>query len=222
MEYSMWHQIWDLPKNMLLLKNSQFLRNHYENWWKCGTHEYHIFTNFRNDFVKIVDFLIKAYSWVSLKFGVTYCNIFKQILLSWNCASSQNSEKLTIKIFHRSFCEKFTVSISLICGINIWWLIDCSNFIVTLTTLNTRCKIREYMVSEIYTLLFQQRPVILSKSALWTWVHMVGKLDLIFCNKNSNFIFPPCVLTRPTFIKYKPLAPYPIFSRVVTILQKMR
>ena len=35
----------------------------------------HIFTNFRNDFVKIVDFLIKAYSWVSLKFGVTYCSL---------------------------------------------------------------------------------------------------------------------------------------------------
>ena len=30
--YSMWHRTWDSPKNMLLLKNPQFLRNHYENW----------------------------------------------------------------------------------------------------------------------------------------------------------------------------------------------
>ena len=42
---------------MLLLKNPQFLRNHYETWSKCGTHELLILTKFRNDCVKIVDFL---------------------------------------------------------------------------------------------------------------------------------------------------------------------
>ena len=53
-------------KNMLLLKNPQFLPNHYEILWICGTHEYLIFTKFRNDWVKIVDFLIKAYFWQML------------------------------------------------------------------------------------------------------------------------------------------------------------
>ena len=47
-------------KNMLLLKNPQFLPNHYETLSKWGTHEYLIWTKFRNDWVKIVDFLIKA------------------------------------------------------------------------------------------------------------------------------------------------------------------
>ena len=46
---------------MLLLKNPQFLPNHYEFLSKCGTNEYFILTKIRNDWVKIVDFLIKAY-----------------------------------------------------------------------------------------------------------------------------------------------------------------
>ena len=46
---------------MLLLKNLQFLLNHYETLSKYGTHEYLILTKFRNDWVRIVDFLIKAY-----------------------------------------------------------------------------------------------------------------------------------------------------------------
>ena len=47
---------------MLLLENSQFLRNHYETetWTKCGTHELLIYIKFHNDCTKIVDFLIKA------------------------------------------------------------------------------------------------------------------------------------------------------------------
>ena len=67
---------------MLLLKNTQFLRNHYETWSNCGTHELLILTKFRNDFTKIVDFLIKAYFWVSLKFGVTYCINVRTLLKS--------------------------------------------------------------------------------------------------------------------------------------------
>ena len=46
---------------MLLLKNPQFLPNHYETQSKQGTHEYFILTEFRNDWLKIVVFLIKAY-----------------------------------------------------------------------------------------------------------------------------------------------------------------
>ena len=46
---------------MLLLNNPQFLSDHYEILTKEGTHEDPILTKFRNDWVKIVDFLIKAY-----------------------------------------------------------------------------------------------------------------------------------------------------------------
>ena len=74
--YSMGHRIWENPKNMLLLKNPQFLRNHNETWSKCGTHGLFIFTKFCNDCIKIVDFLIKAYFWGFLKFGAPYCNIY--------------------------------------------------------------------------------------------------------------------------------------------------
>ena len=43
-------------KNMLLLKNPQFLPDHYETLSKEGTHENLILTKFRNDPVKIVNF----------------------------------------------------------------------------------------------------------------------------------------------------------------------
>ena len=46
---------------MLLLKNPQFLSDHYEILTKEGTHEDLILTKFCNDRVKIVDFLVKAY-----------------------------------------------------------------------------------------------------------------------------------------------------------------
>ena len=55
------HQLRTPSKNMVLLKNLQFSPNHYETLSKYGTHEYPILTKFRNDWVKIVDFLIKAY-----------------------------------------------------------------------------------------------------------------------------------------------------------------
>ena len=47
----------DSGKNMLLLKNPQFLTNHYETLSKCGTQGYLILTKFHNDWAKIVDFL---------------------------------------------------------------------------------------------------------------------------------------------------------------------
>ena len=43
------------------IKNPQFLLNHYEILSKLGSHEDLILRKFRNDWVKIVDFLIKAY-----------------------------------------------------------------------------------------------------------------------------------------------------------------
>ena len=47
--------------DMLLLKNPKFLTNHYETLSKWGTrHEYLILTKFRNDWLKIVGFLIKS------------------------------------------------------------------------------------------------------------------------------------------------------------------
>ena len=51
----------DSVKNLLLLKNSQFLPDHYETLTKEAIHEYLILIKFRNDRVKIVDFLVKAY-----------------------------------------------------------------------------------------------------------------------------------------------------------------
>ena len=51
----------DSVKNMLLLKNLQFSSDHYETLTKESTHEDLILKKFRNDPVKIVDFLVKAY-----------------------------------------------------------------------------------------------------------------------------------------------------------------
>ena len=59
---------------MLSLKNSQFLPNHYETLSK-GTHENLILTKFRNDWVKIVDFLIKAYFFMCTFFSPHHSKI---------------------------------------------------------------------------------------------------------------------------------------------------
>ena len=58
---------------MLLLKNPQFLPNHFETLSKLGTHEDLILTKLRNDWVKIVGFLIKVYFWLSPDSPGTYC-----------------------------------------------------------------------------------------------------------------------------------------------------
>ena len=47
--------------HMLLIKNPHFLPNDFETRSKLSTLEYLILTEFRNHWVKIVDFLIKAY-----------------------------------------------------------------------------------------------------------------------------------------------------------------
>ena len=54
---------------MLLLKNPQFLPNDYETRSKFSSHEYLILTEFHNHWVKIVDFLIKAYVLPKSKLG---------------------------------------------------------------------------------------------------------------------------------------------------------
>ena len=65
----------DFDKNMLLLKNAQFLPDHYETLSKLGTHEYLIVSKFRDDWVKIVDFLIKAYFRQSIDSPGTQCTL---------------------------------------------------------------------------------------------------------------------------------------------------
>ena len=66
----------DWAKNVLLLKNTQFLSNHYETWSKYG-----ILTIFRNDWAKIVDSLLKAYFWASPKFYVACLYMIINIML---------------------------------------------------------------------------------------------------------------------------------------------
>ena len=56
----------DFDKKRLLSKNPQFLPHHYETLSKLGTYEYLIVSKCRNDWVKIVDFSIKAYFCQSL------------------------------------------------------------------------------------------------------------------------------------------------------------
>ena len=51
---------------MLLLEDPQFSPNHYETLSQNSTPECPIVAKFRNDWVKIVDFLIKAYFCQSL------------------------------------------------------------------------------------------------------------------------------------------------------------
>ena len=53
---------------MLLLKNPKILPNHYETWSKLVTHELVMEIKFRNDRVKIVDFLLIAYFWARVIF----------------------------------------------------------------------------------------------------------------------------------------------------------
>ena len=62
-KYTLKHANPDLGKNMLLLKNLQFLPNHNETLLKGGIHVYLIFTKFHNNWIKIVDFLIKGHFW---------------------------------------------------------------------------------------------------------------------------------------------------------------
>ena len=57
-----------VPGELILCQKYDFIKkihNHYETLSKWGPNEDFIFTKFRYDWVKIVDFLIKAYSALS-------------------------------------------------------------------------------------------------------------------------------------------------------------
>ena len=89
-------------KNMHILKNPQFSSIHYKILSKWGTHEDLILTKFRNDWVKIVDFFIKAYFWQSIDSPDTQCRKkFRTIL--WNhflkVTKSRNSMAISHPIF---------------------------------------------------------------------------------------------------------------------------
>ena len=94
--YTVYQENQYFVKNMLLLKNPQFLPNHYEILWICGTHEYLIFTKFRNDWVKIVDFLIKAYLWQSIDSPGTQCNV----------TGLKPQLRLEVEMLESCFCSK--------------------------------------------------------------------------------------------------------------------
>ena len=55
-------------RNMLLLKNPQFLPNFFGTWLKWCTNGLVILTKCPYDWVKIVDFLLKAYLWAKCHF----------------------------------------------------------------------------------------------------------------------------------------------------------
>ena len=56
----MQRRIWTVPKICL-----QKIHDYYETWFKLANDELLIFTKFCNDWVKIVDFVLKGYFWVS-------------------------------------------------------------------------------------------------------------------------------------------------------------
>ena len=80
-------------------KNPQFLLNHYETLSKCGPHEYLILTKFLNDWVKIVDFLIKAYFCLSPDSPGTHCRLYQQL---WIIVMMQ--EKWGLGEYCNDFC----------------------------------------------------------------------------------------------------------------------
>ena len=114
-------------------KNLQFLPNHYETLSKKTTHKCIILTKFRNDWVKIVDFLIKSILLSEYRFSLdilylkerynffinifcTYKNI-KKILIWYqiDCVGIVCPGKNSDKYFQVSF----HLSISIICSSNL-------------------------------------------------------------------------------------------------------
>ena len=85
---------------MLLIKNPQFLPNHNETLSNYGTHEYLILTKFRNDWIKIVDFLIKAYFCLSLNWPHSHCRVipyeFKTIFYSGPQANADSPKNMLL------------------------------------------------------------------------------------------------------------------------------
>ena len=85
--YTVSQEFPDSVENMILLKNLQFSPDYYETLTKEGTHEDLILTKFRNDRVKIVDLLVKAYFWPSPETTATQCIIF----VSFTAVAKENN-----------------------------------------------------------------------------------------------------------------------------------
>ena len=71
-KYTVWSSKIDhRPRNMLLIKNPQFLPNFYDTLSKCPTHELVILAKCHKNWVKIVDFFLIAYFWAGGQFCLT-------------------------------------------------------------------------------------------------------------------------------------------------------
>ena len=68
-QYRPGHLNLDFRSTYAFIKNPQFVPNDYETLSKLSTHEYLILTEFHNQWLKIVDFLIKAYVLRKSKLG---------------------------------------------------------------------------------------------------------------------------------------------------------
>ena len=97
---------------MLLLKNPQFLPNHNETLPQKSTHEYLILPKFHNDWVKIVDFSIKAYFWSSLYSPLPVCikifwNSGKRLQIVIVCKQSNLFVIFLWKLYSKHFWKQF-------------------------------------------------------------------------------------------------------------------
>ena len=128
---------------MLLSQNAQFLPNHYETQSKLVAHEYLILIKFCNDRVKIVDFLIKAYFWFTVRFFAPHLRWLQFRWLNWNSLKGDQCKAAPIPIvyFHSSYSFKKIRNLPL----------ECFQYIARkLPQNNIRCipekeKSREYM-----------------------------------------------------------------------------
>ena len=118
-------------KNILLLKNPQFSPNHYETLPKWCPHEYLILTKFRNDWVKIVDFLTKAYFFMCtffashLNFSNDVFHFLFPFFLGFLHMQKQQQQQGQIQVM--SDMSKFCSSLSrksCSCSFNLWHLLS--------------------------------------------------------------------------------------------------
>ena len=70
------------PRHILLLKNPQFLPNSFETWSKGPLYQSVKLSKSQKNWVKIVDFLIRAYFWALRQFRVYILYITKNDLKS--------------------------------------------------------------------------------------------------------------------------------------------
>ena len=67
-------------RNLLLIKNPQFLPNIFETWSKGLPHELVILNKSQRNWVKIVDFLIRAYFWATCHFQGPYTVVWEALV----------------------------------------------------------------------------------------------------------------------------------------------